>query len=75
MSRCHHVSLGRFDCYTEIMLEQNATAYLSRQEVDNFEAVLNDPDCHQFLAVVTSVHHQRVDLKNNIEDYSGDLKH
>ena len=33
--------------------------------MDNFEAVLNDPDGHQFLAVVAAVHHERVDQSLN----------
>ena len=28
--------------------------------MDDFESVLNDTDCHQFLSVVSSVHHQRI---------------
>jgi len=37
--------------------------YLAGEQVDNLEAVLDDPDGHQLLAVVTSMHHQGVDLK------------
>ena len=29
--------------------------------MNDLEAVFNDPDGHQFLAVVAAVHHQRVD--------------
>jgi len=35
---------------------------LSGKQVDDLEAVLDDPDSHQLLAVVAAVHHQRVDL-------------
>merc|ERR1719228_3044016 len=34
---------------------------LSSEQVDYFEAVLHNPDRHQLLSVVSSVHHQRVD--------------
>lgn len=34
--------------------------YLSSKQVDDLKGVFNDAHCHQFLAVVTSVHHQRV---------------
>ena len=36
--------------------------YLAGEQVDDLKAVLDDPDGHQLLAVVTSVHHQGVDL-------------
>ena len=35
-------------------------SHLSREQVDDLEAVLHNPDGHQLLAVVASVHHQRV---------------
>ena len=38
----------------------NAT-YLSAEQVDDLEAVLNDAHRHELLAVVPSVHHERVD--------------
>ena len=34
---------------------------LPGEEMDNLEAVLDDPDGHQLLAVVAAVHHQAVD--------------
>jgi hypothetical protein len=37
-------------------------SYLSREQVDDLEAVVDDPHGHQLLAVVAAVHHQRVDL-------------
>jgi hypothetical protein len=35
--------------------------YLSREQMNDLEAVFNDPDSHQLFAVVAAVHHQRVD--------------
>ena len=48
--------------------------------MNNFESVLDDADSHQFLAVVPSVHHQRIgqtlhdgalceELRNGNESY------
>ena len=42
-------------------IEISTIYYLSSEKVDDLEAVLDDPDCHQLLSVVSSVHHQRVD--------------
>ena len=35
--------------------------YLSREQVDDLKAVLDNPDGHQLLAIVASVHHEGVD--------------
>ena len=42
-------------------LKKASSSYLSRQQVNDFEAVLDDADGHELLAVVSAVHHQRVD--------------
>ena len=34
--------------------------YLSSEQVDDLEGVLQDAHCHQLLAVVAAVHHERV---------------
>ena len=34
--------------------------YLVGEQVNDLKRMLQDPDSHQFLAVVSSVHHQRV---------------
>lgn len=33
---------------------------LVSQQVDNLHSMLNNADCHQLLAIVSPVHHQRV---------------
>ena len=38
-----------------------STTYVSSQKVDDLEAVLDDPDCQELLAVVAAVHHEGVD--------------
>lgn len=34
--------------------------YLISEEVDNLKRVFHNPDGHEFLAIVASMHHQRV---------------
>merc|ERR1711962_1838614 len=41
-------------------VNQNLDWVVSGQEVDDFEAVLDDPDCQELLAVVAAVHHEGV---------------
>merc|ERR1712131_469871 len=38
----------------------NLQRVLPSEQMNDFESVLNDADSHQFLAVVPSVHHQRI---------------
>ena len=40
---------------------QGGSTYVSGQEVDDLEAMLDDPDCQELLAVVAAVHHEGVD--------------
>merc|ERR1719242_646215 len=46
-------------------VDQNLNGVLASHQVDDFEAVLDDADGQELLAVVAAVHHERVDQALN----------